>query len=1139
MRTVWRLLAFPLVLITLSSATILTAQTFRGTLLGTVSDATGAVLPGASISVKNMDTGIERTTESNGAGEFTVPELPVGRYSLSVTMTGFNTYHAEGVEVTVGSQVNLNIKLQTGAEKEEVVVSANALQVETTTDTLGQTLTTNDVKNLPVNGRDYTKLIYLSPGVSGSPDQISDSPGSFGAFSVNGARGRSNNFLLDGTDMNDGYRNDPAVNEPGVFGAPATILPIDAVSELKVISNFEPEYGRSAGGVINIVTKSGTNDFHGTAAEYFRNNALDARNYFNPRGQAQAPFHNNQFGGSIGGPIIRNRTFFYFDYEGQRESVGTVSQACVPDPAEIASLGGATNPVMASLLARNPWPAPNLSGVTTSSTGCSAPNAAVIAPSSNLITSLIAKVDHNFNQNNMLSGRYFYGDSTQSFPLALSGGGILPGFNTFTPTRVQLVSISLVSVFGSNKVNEARFGWNRFAEGFFPEDRSFQPSSIGLNVGTGSADEGLPVIAVGNYSIIGASKSDPRQRFDTNWQGFDNFSWTAGKHSVKFGYEFRRTTITQFLGTNFRGRLVFNTLDDFLAGNVASGTQSQGYSQRHSYQNNNGVYVQDSYRVMPTLTLNYGLRWDYYGVFHEKNNLLSNITAFDPAAATITLTQVGQPGLSSLYQPDYKNFAPRVSFSFDPRGKGQTVFRGGFGVFFDAYSQDVFLAHLPYNSTFDPGPTYNPFGPAPIFSVTANGGTIVSGQPVFAAPGGTPAGDIFSVERNMRSPYLMNFNVNVQQQFGRHALAQIGYVGSLGRRLLRFRDINQPGQSTITATDIAFAQANTYPDPVTGNPVPCYPGGGPGCIPAYNAASRVYANNPYGAFYINQEESTAYSNYNSLQINLRVPDWHGISTILNYNFSHSLDNASDSEDFVPNASQPNNSMRPDLEYGDSNFDVRNRFTWVFGYQLPASKEGRKWLRNGWGFDSAVTLQDGQPFNLNYNFEDDYSGSGEGFDRPDIIAPPSYRTNPALFLNLGTFAIPCSLTSFALDNGITGTAQDCVPGTRHFGNLGRDSLRGLSYKNWDLGLYKTTNFTERFTMQLRVDFFNLPNHPNFASPLLPAFIADAAPNGFSQGGSSEVGAGFYPITATGDVGLGNPFLGGGGPRGIQLAAKFSF
>jgi hypothetical protein len=870
----------------------LSAQTFRGTLLGTVSDANGAVVPGAEVVVTNMDTGIARTVQTSGAGDFSAPELPVGRYSVRVNHQGFNAFLTEGINITVGGESTVRVVLKAGDLSQSVTVTAQPLQVETTSDTLGGTLTNSDIKNLPVNGRDYTKLIYLTPGVTGSPDQISDSPGSFGPFSVNGARGRSNNFLLDGTDMNDGFRNDPAVNEPGVFGAPATILPIDAVSELSVLSNFEPEYGRSAGGIINIVTKSGTNDFHGTAAEYFRNNAFDARNYFNPAGQPQAPFHNNQFGASIGGPVIRDKTFFFFDYEGQRESVGTVSQACVPNPVLLAT---ATNPVIVALLQRKPWPAPNITGAT------SCPNAAVVAPSSNNITSLIAKVDHNFNSKNLLTGRYFYGDSTQSFPLALSGGGVLPGFNTFTPTRVQLVSISYVSVVSPTKVNELRMGWNRFAEGFFPEDRSFQPGSIGLNTGTGFANQGLPVITVNGYSSLGASKSDPRHRFDTNWQALDNYSWTAGKHSIKFGYEYRRTSITQFLGTNYRGRLNFASLADFLNGNVDSGNQSLGDSDRHSYQNSHGVYVQDTYRILPHLTLNYGARWDYFGIFHEKNNLLSNITSFDPAGGTITLTQVGQPGLDRLYEPRYKNVAPRVSASWDPFGKGQTVIRSGFGVFFDSFSQDVFLSHLPYNSSFDPGPAYNPVGPTPIFSVVAVGGTIQSGQPVFNAPSTTPAGDIFSVDRNSPTPYLMNYNLNIQQQLSSRVLAQFGYVGSVGRHLLRFRDINQPNQATITATDIAYAQATTYTDPVGLATVPCYPNGGPGCIPTYNSASRTYANNPYGAFYINQEEASAKSSYNALQASLRINDLQGVTSIVNYSWSHSLDTASDSEDFVPNA----------------------------------------------------------------------------------------------------------------------------------------------------------------------------------------------------------------------------------------------
>jgi hypothetical protein len=263
--------------------------------------------------------------------------------------------------------------------------------------------------------------------------------------------------------------------------------------------------------------------------------------------------------------------------------------------------------------------------------------------------------------------------------------------------------------------------------------------------------------------------------------------------------------------------------------------------------------------------------------------------------------------------------------------------------------------------------------------------------------------------------------------------------------------------------------------------------------------------------------------------------------MVNYVWSHSLDTASDGEDFEPNAAQPNDSTRPNLEYGNSNFDIRNRFTWIFAYDLPHVGGDWQKLKNGWGLNSAVTLQSGQPFNLNYNFEDDFSGSGEGDDRPDVVGTPKYNFhNPAQFLDLSAFATPCTplsgapLADFIASGDEPG--QNCVPGTRHFGDLGRNSLRGPSFKQWDLAIYKNTQINERLALQLRADFFNLLNHPNFSSPLLPAFIADAGQQGIGTNGVSE---GFYNLTATGDVGIGNPFLGGGAPRGIQLAAKFTF
>jgi hypothetical protein len=364
---------------------------------------------------------------------------------------------------------------------------------------------------------------------------------------------------------------------------------------------------------------------------------------------------------------------------------------------------------------------------------------------------------------------------------------------------------------------------------------------------------------------------------------------------------------------------------------------------------------------------------------------------------------------------------------------------------------------------------------------------------------------------------MENYNLNIQQQLASKVVLQVGYVGSEGHHLFNFYDINQPSQATITACDLG--QLPQCPTPG---------------IHIYGVPN-VFGN-PYGAEYINQQQTAANSNYNSLQASLRVNDWHGITSITNFVWSHSLDTASDGEDFVPNAAQPNNSFNPAAEYGNSNFDIRRRFTWILGYQVPHLAGGWSKVKNGWGFDTTTTLQDGQPFNLNYNFESDFSGSGEGFDRPDVLGTPVYNSsNPMNFLQLGTFAIPCTVNVTTA----TGSASDCVPGTRHFGNLGRNALRGPSFKQLDFAIYKDTKITERLNMQLRCEVFNLFNHPNFSNPLLPNFIADAGQQGFAINGGREVGAKAYQIQATGDVGIGNPFLGGGGPRGIQLAAKFSF
>jgi Carboxypeptidase regulatory-like domain/TonB dependent receptor-like, beta-barrel len=1131
-----------------------TAQTFRGTILGTVTDASGAVMAGAKVTVRNTQTGLVRGTVTSADGSYAIPELPIGTYSVTVENSGFQTSVTTGVRVDVAAQRRVDAVLRPGAVTQKVEVSGEALpQVDTTTDVLGGTFESNEVTTLPINGRDYTKLLIMVPGAVGEPNGGGDSPGSFGLFSVNGNRGRANNFLLDGTDMNDGYRNLPAINQGGVFGTPGTVLPIEAIAEVRILSNFEPEFGRNSGGVVDIVTKSGTNDFHGSIYEYFRNDHLNARNFFDVKPFPQDRFRNNQFGASAGGPIVKNKTFFYAAYEGQREGLAITSLNVVPALSDFAAAVAANNgdtskctttifacvtgqagltnsatgqpvvnPIILNLFnlcnstgkcsgGHDVWPAVNLPTAPPGS-----PNSVDPAPASNDLDSFIVKIDHHINAKNLLSGRYFFGNSTQSFPLGLAGGNNLPGTNTVSPIRTQLVSVSWVASLSANKLNEARFGWNRYRNGFFAADSEVfgnPESTLHLNTGvTNPRDFGLPTIRFGVFSALGSSPfSNPRNRVDTNWQFIDDFSWKVNRHDLKFGYEFRRTAVDSFNDFSARGVLVFNQLSDFLSGTPTSTVLFSSRSitnatDRKARQNSQALYFQDSFHWTSTVTLNLGLRWDYFGVIHEDQGRFS---VYDP--------NLGLIRRDPLYDKDFNNFSPRVSLAWDILGKGKTVLRTGFGVFYDVFSQDAFTGQI-FENSFNAGLAYNPIAPNPVFVLKpVSGAMLTPDAPVFTRD---VTSDAATVQKNFRTPYIYNYNLNIQQQLFRGTVLQVGYVGSAGRKLIRFRDINQPSHAEITAADLGCDCINdgSVPRPLTANLSPL---------------------EPFAPFVVNQLESAATSNYNSLQVSLTQRNWHGWSHQIAYTWSHSIDTASDSQDYVPNAAQPNDSTNANGNKGPSNFDVRQRFVWSLEYDLPKwSALGR--LGEGWAVSNVLTLMSGHPYSLNYNFIDDYSGSGEFFDRPDVVGPiQTNRSDPSQFLNLTSFEVPCTFQS-----PFDGFADSCVPGTRHFGNMGRNSLLGPDYRNFDLALSKTTSLTERFKLLFRADIYNLTNHPNFANPLAVAFFADAAPNrssAFPTGLDPVTGRsiGFLPITATSDVGLGNPILGGGGPRSIQLALKLMF
>ncbi len=1053
-----------LVVTIVAFASAASAQTFRGGIQGTVTDQTEAALPGVIVTATSVDTGLSRSVETDTSGNFFFSELPLGEYTLTTRLPGFAPQTVKGVEVEASRSRRVDVQLQPGGVEESIEVRAGSPLVDSTRNVQGGTIDGKQAAEIPLNGRDFTKLLSLVPGTAADPSGINDSPGSFGLFSINGNRGRSNNYLLDGTDMNDGYRNLPAINEGGVFGTPATVLPIDAVAEFPILSGAEAEYGRNAGGIVNIVTKSGTNRLAATVYEFFRDDALGARNFFNRSPAPRNEFRNNQFGGSAGGPIKTDRTFYFLAYEGQREHGGLPGPARVPTDEElqgaIAANGGVVNPVMQGILDRHPWPAPNQASDENGN------NLTATTQFDNRVDSFIAKIDQHVGNVDLLTVRYFLGDSDQSFPLGLLGGGFLPGYNTDTPTNVQLVSGSFTHLLSTKLLLEVRGGYNRFDETFFPEDRDFNPNSIGLATVSNPQDFGLPLIRVSGFANVGANLSLPRGRVDSNYQAFANLSYNAGRHNWKGGYEFRRTTVDGFFDAGYRGRLDFDSLEDFVAGRLAGGRQAKGDSQRFTFQNNHAFYLQDSFQARRNVTVNWGVRWDYYGVIGAEGDRFS---AFDTAGQQVTPA-------AQLYDKDWNNFSPRASVAWDLTGEGQQVVRAGYGLYYDAFSQDFFVGQLPWN-TFNPGPAYNDilfsFGPV---------AEIVDGSPVFADDSFS-ASDVFTVDRSLRTPYVQIYNVNYQQELASGAAFQIGYVGSLGRALFRYRDINQLDPATGAAP---------FPDFI----------------------------------YINHFESTARSRYNSLQASLRLREWKGLTSTVNYTLSKSMDTASDGQDYVPNASQPDDSTNPEAEWAPSNFDARHRFTWYFTWNITPVSQANP-LTSGWSLNGVVTLSSGQPININYLFEDDFNGSGEFFGRPDLVGDPFEGTGgPDRFLNLSAFAAPC-----------TPSGEGGCDGGQHFGNLPRNAYYGPSFKNVDLSLVKRTRLGDRATFEVRLDTFNLFNRTNFSNPMLPNFAIDFLQNGIDP--ATNRGVGFLPLTATPDVAGGNPFLGGGGPRALQLAARVTF
>ena len=1055
----------------------LAAQSFRGGIRGEITDAHGLRVAGAKVVARNLATSETREVTGDAEGEYFFLELPAGQYEVSAVAPGLQEYRQGGVTVSAGEETIVNLQLAKPTETiERVVVTEAAPIVETTTTTLSQVVDRKLVQELPLNGRDFGKLVALTPGVTVEGSGVAGSEKGFGQFNINGNRDR--------TDNNDPFFNNSALNQVGISGAPATLLPLDAIQEFNLQSQFGAEYGRNSGSAVNIVTRSGGNAFHGSLFEYNRNSYFDARNYFNPSPDLQSHFNNNNFGGSLGGPIVRDKTFFFLAYEGQREVVGSDYNFIVPrtgtvdndiQTAEQVALEqtyspiSSINPALLKILSY--FPANPTSSNSVFGTDRDTNNG----------DNFIVKLDQKLGSNNTLTGRYAFGQSDQVYPLGSLGGygsgSRLSSFEQTSPTRVQVVSASLLTTFSPTRLNELRFGYSRFRTSFGSVDQ-LDPTTLGNGFDFGNGKLGLPEIDFdGVIENLGTSGySVPRGRVSETFQTLDNFTLVNGHQTFKFGGEYHRYDVQSFNDNLERGILEINqTIDDgtgnyvalaanpvvnvlanYFIGNIY-GAALTGNTSRFTFNNNISFFTQDEIRVRSNFTINLGLRWEYFGPLGEQHNLLSN---FD---ASGNLVQVGTPTLPLLYHRDLNNFGPRVGLVWSPRRN--TTVRAAYGMYYDYIPQDILIA----NYTNSAGVATNPSSATnSSISVPVNGldfnGNVWNGSatgPIYMPTAYTQS--IFVTERNFRTPYVQSWNLNIQRQFNESVAFEIGYVGTKGTRLTRLYDANQDG-----------------------------------------------TNEDY--YQIAVLATTANSTYNALQTTLRLNNWHHFSGFSTYTWSKSLDGASDGIDFNgATAAFPQNSDDLPAEKGPSTFDTRHRWTSVLNYQLPVSTHLPKLLADGWQLNAIVTVQSGRPIGIITS-----NGGINYHQRPDLVPgvnPILPNWTPATgYLNPAAFQQPAG----------------------DFGDLGRNQIYGPGFWNADFSVTKNTKLTEALALQFRAEIFNIFNHPNFALPtnvITPGINADGTVN--KNAGAAGL------ITQTPDVAQGNPGLGGGGPRVLQFGLRLQF
>jgi len=1051
------------------------AQAPTAVVNGQVRDSSGAAIVGATVEVFNDATHVRSATETNDEGIYSVPNLSPGAYHIQVSKAGFKTVIHPDITLNVQDAKAIGFSLPVGSISDTVTVEGGTPLIETESAAVGTVVDRQFAENLPMNGRSFQTLIQLTPGVVLTPSTLRDS----GQFSVNGQRTTSNYWVVDGVSANVGISpanpgNGAAGALPAfsVLGGTNSLVSVDALQEFRIqTSTYAPEFGRTPGAQISIVTRSGTNQFHGTLFDYFRNDVLDANDWFaNFNKLPKPPERQNDFGGTLSGPMRRDRTFFFFSYEGLRLRLPRVSLTTVPDTVARQNAVAAMQPFL------NVYPLPN--GTDNPATGAAQFNGSFSNPAS--LDAYSLRIDHKLTEKLNLFGRYNYSPSK-----IIQRGG--PGGNAalsslFTSNiNTQTTTAAITWMLSPAIADDLRFNYSRTRADSLDSLDNFGGAVPLTDLGLPSpyaAQNSFFVFGIfgalqnGIYQFGGKAGANLQRQINI----VDNLSAQKGTHNLKVGVDFRRLSPV-YDPLPFSPQVFFFSLPSAESGNgpITFVQSSQGSTLLFR---NLGVFAQDSWRVLPRLTLTYGLRWDFDFAPSSLSgpNLLS-VTGFNLSnLSNLALAPAGTPP----FKTTYGNVAPRVgaAYQFSQNQDWATVLRAGFGVFYD-----LATAEAGNNITFS-----YPFGAsASSFFV----GTFPTSSAVPPPPAITAAqlamGILYAFDPNLKLPYTLQWDVALEESLGKQQTLTASYIGSSGRRLIQSAFINAPNPS--------FRQAV-----LIGN--------------------------------------TANSDYNALQLQLKRRLSHGLQALVSYTWSHSIDTGSaGSYDNLGNTAVP--AVNPNANRGPSDFDVRNTLSTGLTYEIPAPKINSftNAVLRGWSLQSAIQAFSAPPINV---VDGRFSAlfNGQTSVRPDLVPGiplylfgSQYPGGKAINNTPGAVAGGCPDGSQSIGPFCPPPTDQNTGAPLRQGNLGRNALRGFGTTQWDFAVHRGFAIRESLKLQFRAEMFNVLNHSNFGPPVpdinQPNFGLSRETLGQSLSGGNAGGGAFSPLYQI------------GGPRSIQLALKLTF